>query len=333
MSVAGPNRRVASLVLTAALGLLAAPRAIEAQSATKVRRIGYLASGPSAAGFQEKFQQRLRELGWVEGRNVVFDFRFADGQFDRLPQLARELVELKPDLIVAQPTAAALAARNATTSIPIVMINVADPVGIGLVRSLARPGGNVTGTAFDVELGTISKALELLKTAVPRAQHVAVLSNPVNPAQKLTIEHLKVAAGRLKLRLLLLEAPGTGDFARVLALASQERGDARLVVAESLFFIHRTELADLALKHRLPTMFGVRENTVAGGLVSYGPSLAHGSRRAAAFADRILKGARPADLPVEQPTKFELVINLKTARELGLTLPPSLLQRADELIR
>ena len=178
------------------------------------------------------------------------------------------------------------------------------------------------------------KALELLKTAVPRAQHVAVITNPANPAQKLAIDHLNVAAGLLKLRLLLLEARGgSGDMGRLVAEASNERVDALFVVAESLFILHRVELAELALKHRLPTMFGTRENVVAGGLMSYGPSLTHGSRRAAAFADKILKGAKPADLPVEQPTKFELVVNLKTAGELGVGLAPSLLQRADELIR
>jgi putative ABC transport system substrate-binding protein len=212
------------------------------------------------------------------------------------------------------------------------MINVGDPVGIGLVVSLARPAGNVTGTAFGVGLETFGKALELLKEAVPKTRYVAVLSNPGNPAQALAIRDLKVAAQSLGLRLLLLEARGPDEFGRAFAEIAKEPVDALFVVAESLFLLHRTALADLALKYRLPTMYGVRENVDAGGLMSYGPSLAHNSRRAAAFVDKILKGAKPADLPVEQPTKFELVVNLKTARALGLNISPSLLQRADELI-
>jgi putative ABC transport system substrate-binding protein len=325
-------RYFASLVMALVINLLAFPAAVYAQPTTKVHRIGYLGSGSSDSGFHEQFRQGLRELGWVEGQNIAIDYRFADGQFDRLPELAAELVRLKADIIVAQPTPAALAARNSTKSIPIVMINVGDPVGIGLVASLARPAGNVTGTAFDVELATFAKALELLKEAIPKAHHVAVLSNPANPAQALAIKHLKVAAKSLGLRLLPLEVRGPEEFSRVFAEASKERVDAMFVVAESLFYRHRTALADLALKYRLPTMYGFRESVAAGGLMSYGPSLAQNSRRAAFFVDKILKGAKPAELPVEQPTKFEFIVNLKTARELGLNIPPSLLQRADELI-
>jgi putative ABC transport system substrate-binding protein len=316
-----------------ALGMAAAPIAAEAQPAGKVYRIGYLGSGSSTSGFHDAFRQGLRELGWVEGQNIVIDYRFADGRFDQLPELAADLVRLKVDIIVAQPTPAALAARNATRSIPIVIINVGDPVGLGLVASLARPAGNVTGTAFDVGLETFGKALELLKEAIPKANHVAVLSNPANPAQALAISYLKVAAQSLGLRLLLREARGPDEFGRVFAEIAKERVDALLVVAESLFQLHRTPLADLALKHRLPTMYGIRENVLAGGLMSYGPSLSQNSRRAATFVDKILKGAKPADLPVEQPTKFELVINLKTAKDLGLTIPQSVLARADELIQ
>jgi putative ABC transport system substrate-binding protein len=275
----------------------------------------------------------LRELGWVEGQNIVIDYRFADGRFDRLPELAVDLVRLKVDIIVAQPTPAALAAKNATGSIPIVMINVGDPVGLGLVASLARPAGNVTGTAFDVGLETFGKALELLKEAIPKANHVAVLSNPANPAQALAISYLKLAAQSLRLKLLLIEVRGPDEFDRAFAEIAKERVDALLVVAESLFLLHRTTLADLALKYRLPTMYGLREGVAAGGLMSYGPNLAHNSRRAAAFVDKILKGAKPGDLPVEQPIKFELVINLKTAKALGLNIPQSVLARADELIQ
>ena len=326
-------RCFAALVVALAVGLATAPAAVDAQPAGKVHRIGYLGSGSSTSGFQAAFVQGLRELGWVEGQNIVIDYRFADGRFDRLPELAAELVRLKVDIIVAQPTPAALAARNSTVSIPIVMVNVGDPVGIGLVASLARPSGNVTGTAFDVGLETFRKALELLKEAVPRAQHVAVLSNPANPAQALAISDLKVAAQSLGLRLLLLEVRSPEAFDRVFAEIAKERVDALFVVAESLFLLHRTPLADLALKYRLPTMYGIKENVAAGGFMSYGPNVAHNSRRAATFVDKILKGAKPADLPVEQPTRFELVVNLRTARALGLTISPSLLQRADEVIQ
>ena len=325
------NRRFVSFALAVAVSLLAAPVVADAQP-TKIRRLGYLGSGSPNSGFHEQARQGLRDLGWVEGQNIAIDYRFADGRFDRLPELTAELVRLKVDLIVAQPTPAALAARNATTSIPIVMINVGDPVGIGLVASLARPGGNVTGTAFDVELATFAKALELLKGAIPQARHVAVLSNPGNPAQGLAIKHLKIAAKQLGLRLLLPEVRGPDEFSRVFAAASGECVDALFVVAESLFLLHRTALADLALKYRLPTMFGIRDNVVAGGFMSYGPSLGYNSRRAAVFVDKILKGAKPADLPVEQPTKFELIVNLKTAGVLGVAIAPSLRQQADELI-
>jgi putative ABC transport system substrate-binding protein len=319
--------------LIAAGALLAAPAVTLAQPERKFHRIGYLGSGSSSSGFQDQFLHGMRELGWVEGKNIVINYRFAEGKFDRLPELAAELVRLKVDIIVAQPTPAASAARNATRSIPIVMINVGDPVGLGLVASLARPAGNVTGTAFDVGLETFGKALEMLKEAVPRAARVAVLSNPGNPAQALAITHLKTAAQPLGLLLLFLEARGPAEFGHVFAVIANERVDALLVVAESLFLIHRTPLANLALKYRLPTMFGMRENVAVGGLMSYGPSLAQNSRRAAAFVDKILKGAKPADLPVEQPTTFELVLNLKTAKALGLAIPQSLLLRADEVMQ
>jgi putative ABC transport system substrate-binding protein len=319
--------------LIAAGALLVVPTVTVAQPARKIPRIGYLSSSSRSSRFHEAFQEGLRELGWVEGQNIVIDHRFADGKFDRLPELAAELVRLKVDIIVAQATPAALAARSATGSIPIVIINVGDPVGLGLVTSLARPEGNVTGAAFDVGLETFGKALELLKEVIPKANHVAVLSNPANPAQAIAIGYLKVAAQSLGLRLLLREARGPDEFGRAFAEIAKERVDALLIVAESLFQLHRTPLADLALKYRLPTMYGIRENVLAGGLMSYGPSLSQNSRRAATFVDKILKGAKPADLPVEQPTKFELVINLKTAKSLGLTIPQSLLLRADEVIR
>ena len=320
-----------SVALAAAFSL-AAPLTADAQSAGNVRRIGYLGTGSPASGFHEQFLQGLRELGWVVGQNIDVEYRFADGRYERLPQLAAELVRLKVDVIVAQPTASAMAAKNATRTIPIVMINAGDPVGIGLVASLARPAGNVTGTAYTVGSETFRKGLELLKEAVPKVRRVAVLSNPANPAQALAITELKDAAQSLGFRLLLLEARGPDEFGDVFAKISKERADALLVVAESLFVLHRTQLADLALKYQVPTMHGIRENVAAGGLISYGPNLSHQSRRAAIFVDKILKGVKPAELPVEQPTKFELVINARTAKALGLTMPPSLLLRSDEVI-
>jgi putative ABC transport system substrate-binding protein len=210
-------------IVMAAASAATASLPAKAQTAGKVHRIGYLGSGSSTSGFHEQFRQGLRELGWIEGQNIVIDYRFADGRFDRLPELAADLVRLKVDIIVAQPTPAALAARNATGSIPIVMINVGDPVGLGLVAGLARPAGNVTGTAFDVGLETFGKALELLKEAIPKANQVAVLSNPANPAQALAISHLKPAAQSLRLKLLLIKVRGPDEFDRAFAELAKER--------------------------------------------------------------------------------------------------------------
>ena len=316
-----------------AFGLFAAPETSIAQSAGTVRRIGYLGSSSPTSGFLEPFQQGLRELGWIAGQNIEIEYRFAEGRFERLPALAAELVRLNVDVLVAQPTPSALAAKDATRTIPIVMINAGDPVGLGLVASLARPGGNVTGTAYSVGMETVVKDLELLKETIPGVRSVAVLSNPANPSQPLAIRSLKSAAEQLGVQLLLLEARAPGDFDGAFAEIARERAQALLVVADSLSIFHRAPLANLALKYRLPSMFGVTENVIAGGLISYGPSLSYNSRRGAAFVDKILKGAKPADLPVEQPTKFELVINLKTARALGLAIPQSLVLRADELIQ
>jgi putative ABC transport system substrate-binding protein len=212
------------------------------------------------------------------------------------------------------------------------MVNVGDPVGLGLVASLARPGGNVTGTAFDVGLETFSKALQLLNEAVPGVRRVGVMTNPANPAHGLAIANVKAAARSLGLRLLFVDVRDPAEFAGAFARIAKDRADAVLVVAESLFVANRARLAELALAHALPSMFGTRQNAEAGGLVSYGPSLTHTSRRAATFVDKILKGAKPGELPVEQPTKFELVVNLKTAQALGLTIPQSVLLRADALI-
>jgi putative ABC transport system substrate-binding protein len=310
----------------------AAPLCAGGQQARNVHRIGYLASGSATASPHESFRQGLRELGWVEGHNILIDYRFAEGSFDRLPDLAAELVRLKVDVIAAGPTPAAVAAKNATGTIPIVMVNVGDPVGVGLIASLARPGGNVTGLSFSVGMDTLGKGLELLREAVPKVRRVAILSNPANPSHALAISNVKTAARSLGVELKLLEARGPNEFDGAFGAMAKERVGALLVVADSMFILHRARLADLAATNRVPSMHGVRTNVEAGGLISYGPSSEAAWRRAAVFVDKIFKGATPADLPVEQPSTFELVINLKTAKALGLTIPPSLLARADHVI-
>ncbi len=316
------------------LGALSAPLAADAQPTGKVYRIGYLGAGSATVSQRpvEAFREGLRELGLVEDQNIVIDYRFAEGRFDRLPDLAAELVRLKVDVIMAGPTPLAVAAKNATGTIPIVVAGVGDPVELGLIASLARPGGNVTGLSFSVGMDIFGKGLELLREAVPKFRRVAILSNPVNPSHALAITNVKAAAGSLGVQLQLLEAREPNEFDGAFAAMAKERVDALLVVADGMFIFHRARLADLAAKNRVPSIHGVRENVEAGGLMSYGPSTVAAWRRAAFFVDRILKGAKPADLPVEQPTKFELVINLKTAKTLGLDMPASLLARADEVI-
>jgi putative ABC transport system substrate-binding protein len=317
---------------TLAGGLLAASRV---GHAGKVHRIGYLGSGSSTSNphLPGAFRQGLRDLGWIEGQNIVIEYRFADGHLDRLPALAAEVVRLKVDIIAASPTPAALAAKNATGTIPIVFTSVPDPVGLGLVASLARPGGNVTGLTYSVGFNIFGKDLELLKEAVPKARRVAVLSNPASPSHPLTMSAIRDAARSLGLPLRLVEARGPDDFDGAFAAMAKERVGALFVVTDPAFIPYRARLAELTTKHRLPSIFTQREDAEAGALMSYGPSLSDIYRRAATYVDKILKGAKPADLPVEQPTKFELVINLKTARAIGLTLPQSLVQRADEVIR
>jgi putative tryptophan/tyrosine transport system substrate-binding protein len=316
-------------------GLLVAPRAADAQPVGKVHRIGYLGSGSSTSNphLPGAFRQGLRELGWIEGQNIVIEYRFAEGRLDRLPALAAEVVRMKVDIIAASPTPAALAAKNATGTIPIVFTSVPDPVGLGLVASLARPGGNVTGLTYSVGFNIFGKDLELLKEAVPKARRVAVLANPASPSGPLTISEITGAARSLGLQLLLLEARGPDDFEGAFTAMAKERVGALFVVTDPAFIPHRARLVDLTAKNRLPSIFTQREDAEAGALMSYGPSLSDIYRRAATYVDKILKGAKPADLPVEQPTKFELVINLKIARALGLTIPPSLLQRADDVIQ
>jgi ABC-type uncharacterized transport system substrate-binding protein len=322
--------------LATAAGLLAAPLVAEAQPAGKVHRIGFLGSG-SATGdprTREAFREGLREFGWVEGQNLVIEYRFAEGQSDRLPDLATELVRLKVDVIAAGPTPPVLAAKRATGTIPIVGMSLTDPVGLGLVASLARPGGNVTGVTYSVGTETFGKGLELLKEAVPKVRHVAVLSNPASPSQSLAIASLKSAARALGLELLLLEARGPTQLDGAFAAMAKDGVEALFVVTDPTYLLPgaAARLADLAAKSRLPSMHAQRAAVESGGLMSYGPSIVAIYRRGAVYVDKILKGAKPADLPIEQPTKFELVINLKTAKALGLTIPPAVLARADEVI-
>ena len=306
----------------ALLALGAAPFA-EAQQAAKVARIGHLATNPATSPhLREPFLQGLRDLGYVEGRNLVIEYRDAEGKVDRLPALAAELVALKVDVIVASGTLAALAAKQTTRTLPIVFSPAGDPVGSGLVTSLAWPGGNITGlSAFAPEL--VGKRLELLKQAVPGVSRVAVLWQPGafgERAERDILKRAEIAARDLRVQLQFVEARGPADFAKAFSHMSMARADALTVLASNMFNSERRRLVDLAAAKRLPAVYSARELVDAGGLMSYGTNLADLNRRAATYVDRILKGTKPADLPVEQPAKFELIINLKTANTLGLTI-------------
>jgi putative ABC transport system substrate-binding protein len=318
-----------------AVGTLSAPLAVLAQPVGKVGRIGYLTAGSVSANPHnlEAFRQGLHELGWIEGRNIIIEYRSAEGRFERLPELVAELVQLKVDVIVATPTPGALAARNATRTIPIVGMSLTDPVGLGIIASLARPGGNLTGVSYSVGADIFGKDLDLLRQAVPKIRRVAVLSNPMGPSQPLTIANIKAAAQSLGLQLLLVEARGPEEFDGAFAAMARERVGALFVVTDPAYIPHRERLVELTAKNRLPSMFTQRADVEAGALISYGPNFPDMYRRGATYVDKILRGAKPADLPVEQPTKFELVINLKTAKTLGLTIPQTLLQRADQVLQ
>jgi putative ABC transport system substrate-binding protein len=320
------------------MGAFATPqlllRAQTARPAGKVPRIGYLSNGSPVSGahLQEAFRQGLRELGWHEGQNIAVEYRFAEGQAERIAAQAAQLVAERVDVIVAMPAAGAVAARRATASIPIVVVSVADPVRMGLASSLAQPGGNLTGLSFSVGLESITKALQLFREVIPAASRIAVMTNPNNPAQAVAVADIEKAGRALGLELQFVQAGNAVEIDLAFAAMARERVTALFVAPESQFVLHRARLAELAAKHRLPSMHGVRENVDAGGLLSYGPSLSAQARRAAAYVDKILKGAKPGDLPIEQPTTFELVINLKTARALGITMPQPVLLRADEVI-
>jgi ABC-type uncharacterized transport system substrate-binding protein len=318
---------------TLADGLLAAPLVARAQQPEKVYRIGYLFYGsPGRSPELDAFRQGLRELGCIEGQNTTIEYRFANGDVGRLPGLAAELVRLNPDVIVTPGTPAALAAKQATGTIPIVFAGVADAVGAGLIASLARPGGNITGlTGISAELG--GKRLELLKEIAPKASRVAVLYNPADRSNVLVLKGLQASAPALGLTLLPLEVRKAADIEGAFAAMSRKRAQALFGATGVLTTEHRKAIVDLAARSRIPAMWGDREFVEAGGLMSYAVSFYDQIRRAATYVDKILKGAKPADLPVEQPTKFDLVINLKAARALGLTIPQSLLLRANEVIQ
>jgi putative ABC transport system substrate-binding protein len=316
-------------------GLLAASLAVEAQQPGKVYRIGILtnkASDPAEARVWQAFRSGLRERGWIEGQNILFEFREAEGNFARLPGLAADLVRLKVDLILARSSQFVQPAKEATSSIPIVFVVHADPVGTGHVASLARPGGNITGLA-NLVVDLAPKLLELLGSAIPRAKRIAVLWNPDTPSHTPALKAVQEAGRTLGAQLQTVSARTAAELEGAFKTMARARAQAVLVVGSPIFFTERQHVAKLAIAHRLPATADAREYAEAGVLMSYGANYEDLYRRGAIHVDKILKGAKPADLPVEQATKFELVINLKTAKALGLTIPPSLLQRADEVIQ
>lgn len=320
------------LSATLAVLLIVAPVCAKAQPARKTPLVALLLTGsPSASEpMTAAFRQELRNLGYVESRNIALELRWADVP-QRLSDLATDLVRSNADIIVTQGTPAAQAARRATSTIPIVMATSGDPVAVGLVSSLARPGGNITGNSI---LGPdlIGKRLELIKELVPSVSRVAVLSNPTNPMHALHVREAEAAAKTLGIALQVLEARGPDDFERVFHAATSGRASALLVFGDPVLKANRTRLANLATKSRLPAVYELSGFAEAGGLANYGPSLPELFRRAAFYVDKILRGAKPADLPVQQPSKFELVINIRTATALGLTIPPSVLLRADRVV-
>ena len=329
LAVIRPATAVVLLLLAASLGTAAA------QPAGNVPRVGYLLAGshsdPQRQRLLEAFRQGLRELGYVEGQNIAIESRWAEGKDDRLPALAADLVRSKVDVIVAQSGAATRAAQQATRTIPIVMSLSNDAEGSGLIASLARPGGNVTGLTIMVP-DLAGKQFQLLKEVIPKVSRVALLTNPANPASAPFLREAEAAARALGVRLQTLETRNPQEIDSAFAAMTRERAGALLILPDQIFVSQRRQIAELATKRRLPSVYGVREYAEAGGLMAYGANHIDLVRRAATFVDKILKGAKPADLPVEQPTKFELIINLRTAKAIGLTIPPSVLQRADQII-
>jgi putative ABC transport system substrate-binding protein len=319
------------VAIVAVLSLVLAAADIAAQPRGKIARIGFLHPGSSPNTSADAFKQSLTELGYVEGRSVAIEFRWADGQIERLPRLAAELVDLQVDVIVVGSTPAIKAVAQATRTIPVVMTVVADPVADGFVKSHAHPGGNITGlTLISPELS--GKRIELLKEAAPRLARLAVLWNPANPAHTETLRDSEAKARTLGLQTFPVQVRHAEDLERAFAAVTRERASALFVLDDAFLFLERQRIIDLAIRNRLPTVSGISGFADAGALLTYGAKQTELYRRAAIFVDRILKGARPATLPIEQPTSFELVLNLKTAKSLGLTVPESLLLRADRLI-
>jgi ABC-type uncharacterized transport system substrate-binding protein len=323
-------------IVTLTLSLLVAPLAAEAQQPTKVYRVGRLTAFSPAqpSPLLAAFEQTLRDLGYVEGRNILLEYRYAEGSEERLRDQAAELVQLPVDVIVAEGAAATRAAQHATRTIPIVMAGTADPVAQGFVASLAQPGGNITGLSFLVE-ELPGKRLEFLKEVVPQSTRIAVLANPAFPAHTSRMHNLTVAARALGLHLHVVEVRRADELADAFTAMTRAGADAVIALEDAVLLngSRGRVVADLAAKSRLPVMYAWREWVVAGCLLSYGPNELDTNRRAAVYVDKLLKGAKPADLPVEQPIKYDLVINLKTAKALGITIPPSLLLLADEVIQ
>jgi len=323
------------LLIALGAGIVGAPRMVFAQEHSKVRRIGYLAvrsrSTPSNPDvYYDAFVQGMRELGYVEGKNLVIEWRFADGRYDLLPALAAELARMNVEVIVTHSTPATEALQRATKTTPIVM-NVVDPVQSGFAASLARPGGNITGlSAMNLEVST--KHVELLKTMIPSLSRVAVLVNPGNSAHPALLKGVQAAGQRAGMKVLPVYARTLEDVERGFDKVKKEHAEAIIVATDSFFILHGRQIAELAAKNRMPSMFTYRNDVAAGGMISYGLDLAEQHRRAASYVDKILKGAKPAELPIEQPTKIHLAINRKTAKLLGLAIPQELLLRADEVI-
>jgi putative ABC transport system substrate-binding protein len=324
------NSPAAICIVALTLGLLVAPLAVEAQQPGKVYRVGYLAAG---SGVDEAFRQALRSLGYVEGRNLVLEGRFAEGKIERLPALAAELAQRPVDVIVTITTPAALAAKSATPTIPIVMAGSATPVELGLIASLGRPGGNVTGVTNNPGPGFAGKWLQLLKEAAPKISRVVAIHNMSILPDARGFSEMQAAAPTLALSVLSADVRTPQDFDRAFPAVTRERADALIVAPNTLNGAYTKLIVDFATQHRLPTMFGNGDSVRAGGLMSYWANWEELRRRAARYVDKILKGAKPADLPVEEPSKFKLVINLKTAQALGLTIPQSVLIQADEVIQ
>jgi putative ABC transport system substrate-binding protein len=315
-------------LLTSLAGAVAAPLAAEAQQAERVYRLAVLNPVPGRTHITKALEEGLRELGYLEGRNLAIDWYLGE----RLPERAAELVRLRPDIILAISIPAAVAAKQATKTIPIVVLIIGDAIAAGLVDNLARPGGNITGVATEITPELSAKQLQLLKEVVPRARRVAVLLDPEWGPNAARWNKAQEAAPSLGVILLRVEVRRPGDIEAAFATMIRQGADALFVFGDPLLFILQIQLGDLAARNRLPSMSQYREGADAGGLMSYGPNFAAGARRTAGYVNKILKGAKPADLPVEQPTTLELVINLKTAKALGLTIPPSLLLRADQVI-